>query len=72
MGARWTEAPTFQSANGPGRLPILRKLLFWRPIAQRAARTAYKTPVNVFVTELTDIVTELGTCLGTDELKKHH
>jgi hypothetical protein len=35
---------------------ILRKLLFWRPIAQRAARTAYKPPVNIFYDTISRIV----------------
>jgi hypothetical protein len=37
-----TDAPTFPSPNGPGRLLILRKLLYFSPVAQPAAWDAYK------------------------------
>jgi hypothetical protein len=37
-----TEAPTFPWPNGPGRLLILRKLLYFSPVAQPAAWDAYK------------------------------
>jgi hypothetical protein len=37
-----TEAPTFPSPNGPGRLLILRKLLYFSPVAQPATWDAYK------------------------------